>query len=50
MAELAEGPHATEIERVTLRGIDGVMVEAIHARPEGLPVGGIALHPDIMMS
>ena len=48
MAELAEGPHATEVERVTLRGVDGVQVEAIHARPEGVPIGGIALHPDIM--
>jgi carboxymethylenebutenolidase len=48
MAELAEGPHATELERVMLRGVDGVKVEAIHARPEGVPVGGIALHPDIM--
>jgi carboxymethylenebutenolidase len=48
MAELAEGPHATEVERVTLRGVDGVAVEAIHARPEGVPVGGLALHPDIM--
>jgi carboxymethylenebutenolidase len=48
MAELAVGPHATEVERVTLRGVDGVPVEAIHARPEGMPVGGIALHPDIM--
>ena len=24
------------------------MVEAIHARPEGMPIAGIALHPDIM--
>ena len=48
MAELAEGPHATEVERVTLRGSDGVSVEAIHARPEGVPLRGIALHPDIM--
>ncbi len=48
MAELAEGPHATEVERVSLRGVDGVVVEAIHARPEGVPLGGIALHPDIM--
>jgi carboxymethylenebutenolidase len=48
MAELAEGPHATEVERVMLRGADDVLVEAIHARPEGMPVGGIALHPDIM--
>jgi carboxymethylenebutenolidase len=48
MAELAEGPHTTEVGRVTLRGVDGVAVEAIHARPEGVPVRGIALHPDIM--
>jgi carboxymethylenebutenolidase len=48
MAELAEGPHATDVERITLRVVDGVRVEAIHARPEGLPIGGIALHPDIM--
>jgi len=47
MAELHEGPHATVLERVTLRGDDGVTVEAIHARPEGVPVAGIALHPDI---
>jgi carboxymethylenebutenolidase len=48
MAELAEGQHDTLVERVTLRGVDGVVVEAIHARPEGVPIGGIALHPDIM--
>ena len=49
MAELAEGPHSdVVVERVTLRGVDGVEVEAIHARPEGMPGRGIALHPDIM--
>jgi carboxymethylenebutenolidase len=48
MSELAEGSHATIVERVTLRGVDGASVEAIHARPEGVPVGGIALHPDVM--
>jgi carboxymethylenebutenolidase len=48
MAALVEGPHAAVVERVTLRGVDDVAVEAIHARPEGLPVAGIALHPDLM--
>lgn len=48
MAELREGPFDAFVERVTLRGVDDVAVEAIHARPEGMPVAGIALHPDIM--
>lgn len=48
MAELREGTQDAVVERITLRGIDGVAVEAIHARPEGMPVAGIALHPDIM--
>ena len=48
MAELREGTEAVLLERVTLRGVDGVEVEAIHARPEGMPRGGVALHPDIM--
>ncbi|MFA5884553.1 MAG: dienelactone hydrolase family protein [Acidimicrobiia bacterium] len=48
MAELPEGKDDVIVERVTLRGTDGVEVEAIHARPEGMPKLGIALHPDIM--
>ena len=48
MAELPEGREDVVVERVTLHGIDGVEVEAIHARPEGMPKLGIALHPDIM--
>jgi carboxymethylenebutenolidase len=48
MAELTEGPHDVEVERITLRGPDDVAVAAIHARPEGLPLAGIALHPDIL--
>lgn len=48
MAELAQGSHEAIVERVVLRGADDVAVEAIHARPEGVPVSGIALHPDIM--
>ncbi|MBM3660877.1 MAG: hypothetical protein FJW95_15445 [Actinobacteria bacterium] len=48
MAELIEGRFEAIVERVTLRGVDDVAVEAIHARPEGMPIAGIALHPDIM--
>jgi len=48
MSELTEGPEDVVVERVMLRGTDGVAVEAIHARPEGMPRMGIALHPDIM--
>ena len=48
MAELHEGSESVVVERITLRGPDGTPVEAIHARPEGLPRAGIALHPDIM--
>jgi carboxymethylenebutenolidase len=48
MAELREGAEAPVVERVTLRGVDDVVVDAIHARPEGVPRAGIALHPDIM--
>jgi carboxymethylenebutenolidase len=48
MAELAEGPHAAIVERIVLRGIDDAKVDAIHARPEGLPRSGIVLHPDVM--
>jgi carboxymethylenebutenolidase len=48
MAELREGPESALVERITLRGPDGAAVEAIHARPEGVPRAGIALHPDLM--
>ena len=47
MAELREGPHDVVVERITLRGVDDVAVEAIHARPEGMPDAGIVVHPDI---
>jgi carboxymethylenebutenolidase len=48
MAALAEGPYEVEVERITLRGEGGAPVEAIHARPTGMPVQGLVLHPDIM--
>jgi carboxymethylenebutenolidase len=48
MAALREGPHEVEVERFTLRGYHGFPVPAIHARPLGVPTGGLVLHPDIM--
>jgi len=48
VAELEAGPHEVDVEHITVKGIDGVAVDAVHARPDGLPVAGIVLHPDIM--
>jgi carboxymethylenebutenolidase len=48
MAALAEGPVDVEVERITLRGEGGEPVEAIHARPLGVPTIGVVLHPDVM--
>jgi carboxymethylenebutenolidase len=47
MAALKEGPvHDVTVEPVTLR-VDGDEVPAVHARPDGMPIAGIVLHPDI---
>jgi carboxymethylenebutenolidase len=48
MAELHTGRHDVDVEHVTLKGGDGAPVDAVHARPDGMPVGGLVLHPDIM--
>lgn len=48
MAALAEGPHEAEVERITLRGEGGWPVPAIHARPTGMPLRGLVVHPDVM--
>ncbi len=48
MAALREGSIEAEFERITLRGEGGEPVDAIHARPTGMPTTGIVLHPDIM--
>lgn len=48
MAELHTGPHDVDVEHITLKGSDGAVVDAIHARPDGMPAGGLVLHPDIM--
>lgn len=47
MAALREGPvHDVTVEARTLV-VDGAEVPAIHARPDGMPVAGLVLHPDI---
>ena len=48
MAELQTGSHEVDVEHITLKGADGAAVDAIHARPDGMPVSGLVLHTDIM--
>jgi carboxymethylenebutenolidase len=49
MAALREGRvHEVEVETIALRGTDGEIVPAVHARPDGMPRRGLVLHPDIM--
>jgi carboxymethylenebutenolidase len=48
VAELQLGVLEVEVEHIALRGEDGTAVDAIHARPDGMPVSGIVLHPDLM--
>ena len=48
MAELQTGSHEVDVEHITLKGPDGASVDAIHARPDGMPHSGLVLHPDIM--
>ncbi|MBM3670716.1 MAG: hypothetical protein FJW86_00785 [Actinobacteria bacterium] len=49
MAELHEGHRDAAIERITITGVDGAKVDAIHAAPlDGIADAGIVLHPDIM--
>ena len=47
MAALREGNvHDVSTETITLR-VDGDAVPAFHVRPDGVPVAGVVLHPDI---
>jgi carboxymethylenebutenolidase len=48
MGELSPGRLEVEVEHVTLKGVDGTAVDAVHARPDGMPSSGIVLHPDMM--
>jgi carboxymethylenebutenolidase len=47
VAELETGPHEVEVEQVVLTGSDRVQVDAVHARPDGMPTSGVVLHPDV---
>ena len=47
MAALHEGSFDVEVEQRTLV-VEGVDVAITHARPDGMPVAGVVLHPDIM--
>lgn len=46
MTDVPEGSHAVESEALELV-VDGHVVAAWHARPEGMPIGGLVLIPDI---
>jgi carboxymethylenebutenolidase len=48
MAELRPGPYEVDVEHIMLKGPDGTAVDAIHARPDGMPLAGLVLHPDVM--
>lgn len=48
MSELEPGPNEVDVEHITLKGADGTVVDAVHARPDGFPRSGLVLHPDIM--
>jgi dienelactone hydrolase len=47
VASLREGPEETSIERLPLYRGDAI-IPVVHARPDGMPVAGVVLHPDIM--
>jgi len=47
MAALKEGTvYDVSVETRTLM-VDGLEVAAVHARPDGMPVAGVVLHPDM---
>jgi carboxymethylenebutenolidase len=48
MAELTPGNLEVDVEHITLKGPDGAAIDAIHARPDGMPHSGLVVHPDIM--
>src|SRR5215213_3420660 len=43
MAELSTGTHEVDVEHLTLKGPDGAPIDAIHARPDGMPHSGLAV-------
>ncbi|HUI47312.1 MAG TPA: dienelactone hydrolase family protein [Acidimicrobiia bacterium] len=47
MAALREGPvHDIDVGAAPLV-VDGLEIPALHARPDGLPLAGVVLHPDV---
>src|SRR5713101_160582 len=46
--ELTPGTHEVDVDHIKVKGPDGASVDAIHARPDGMPRSGLVLHPDIM--
>jgi len=48
MAELTTGSQEVDVEHIVVKGPDGTAVDAIHARPDGMPLAGLVLHPDVM--
>lgn len=48
MAALREGPFGDVVVETTAMSVDGVDVPVVRARPEGVPVAGVVVHPDIM--
>jgi carboxymethylenebutenolidase len=46
--ELAPGAYEVDVDHIKVKGPDGAAIDAIHARPDGMPRSGLVLHPDIM--
>lgn len=46
MAHLIEGPHGATVETIQLE-VEGTKVDAIHARPAGVPLGAVVVVPDV---
>jgi carboxymethylenebutenolidase len=47
MAALKQGPNYDVTAEACTLVVDGVEVPAFHARPDGMPVAGVVLHPDM---
>ena len=43
LPELETGPYEVDVEHITLKGVDGTQVDAVHARPDGFPRSGSRL-------
>jgi carboxymethylenebutenolidase len=43
---LVEGPHSAAVSPITLE-VEGTPIQALHARPSGVPLAGVVVVPDI---